>query len=185
MARTRFVEVINRTTQPLDVMFDGVPDVIPPGYVIVQAKDPDGKPLEKAGKPVMKVVGAMPDGSPRTFTGEIHAVEAWKRQHPLMGSQDPESVDARDTDYLLGVEEWGDEISHLEQSDAIELIDRSLLPEDRQNIAVRQVAGGRRKVDPNAPKKRKRELVARNKRRVAYTDNKLKNPVGMRVGYDD
>jgi hypothetical protein len=173
MARTKWVEIVNRTTGPLDVMFDGVPDVIPPGYKV-----------EGEGKDT-KIVGAGRDGKPATFTCELHAAEKFKRQHPIRGTLDPNSVDANDCDYLLGVEAWGDDIEHVEQSDAIEVIDRGELPDDRQNIAVRQIGGGRRTPDKSAKNVRKRKMVERNKRRQAYTDNKLKNPTGIRANYED
>lgn len=173
MARTKWVEIVNRTTYPLDVIFDGVPDVVPPGYKV-----------EGEGENA-RVVPAGRDGKPLTHIVELHAAECWKRQHPLMGSQDPNSTDANDTIYLLGVEGWGDEISYIEQSDCRELIDRSLLPPDRRNVTVVDVPGARRLPNKQAKKFRKAEMVARNKRRARYTDAALKNPVGIKANYDN
>jgi hypothetical protein len=115
---------------------------------------------------------------------EFHEAEGCVRQHPVMGTADPNSVDARDTDYLLGVREWGHDVSHLEQSDAIELLDRSLLPEDRQRFVVRNVAGARRKVTPADVTNKK---VAENKKRermlsrAQIVDTRLINPTGMKI----
>lgn len=181
MARTRLVQIVNRTTKPLDCMFDGVPEVIPPGYkiVMVEKKDANGKVLlEKNGdeKMVAWVVGAAPNGEPLRHTVEYSAAEAYVRQHPVMGTQDPLSVDARDTDYLLGVEAWGHDIDHLEQSDAIELIDRDLLPEDRRHVKAVDVRGKRRDRSPGAIRDRKQK---ENKRREALAAGD--NPNGIRL----
>lgn len=182
MARRRLVEIVNRTTEPLDVMYDGTPDVIPPGYKIV--------PGEKEGE--TKAVGAGERGEPLTFTCDYFAAEAYKRQHPRMGTQDPFSVDARDTDYLLGVEEWGDDISHLEQSDADELIDRTALPDHRQNAEVVPVgrSGKSRAVRNKRAQKEARKARAKNKaqaqanRRSKFVDSKLRAPNGNRANYE-
>lgn len=53
-----------------------------------------------------------------------NAAEQMKRQNPLMGSEDP--TDPRSPTFLAGIKEWDDDISSLEQSDAIERFDRSL-----------------------------------------------------------
>jgi len=49
---------------------------------------------------------------------------AIKRQNPIMGSQGHEIWDIQ---YLVGIEEHGDDISPVEQSDAIELINSKIL----------------------------------------------------------
>ena len=154
-------------------MFDGVPVVVPAGY----------KNIGTAEEP--KIIGAGRDGDPEIYICELHAAEAYKRQHPLMGSEDPNSTDMNDTEFLLGVAAWGDDIDPLEQSDAIERIDRSLLPEDRQNISVRQISGARRIVDKDNKKKKKAALVTRNKRRAAYVIQEMKNPMGIKANYND
>ncbi len=139
--RVRTVRIVNRSTLPLDCMFDGVPDVVPPGYKTVAKLDEKGNPTKK-----LEVVGTGANGEPAFHVVEYSAAETYIRQHPIMGTSDPTSVDAKDTDYLIGCIEWGDEISHVEQSDALELINRSMLPDDRQNIQVLNIAGGRREV---------------------------------------
>src|SRR5262252_9280221 len=190
MARTRFVHIVNRTTGPLDCTWDGVPIVLAPGYKRVQEPvmdpaHPDLQKLDKNKNPMFtekfvpvdehgnEVEGPNPPGQ----YVEYYEAEGCKRQHPIMGTSDPNSADARDGEFLVGVVEWGDDIDHVEQSDAIENINRSLLSEDRQNIVVRDVAGTRRKPDPKAVTDRK---IKANKRR-AFTDMRLTNPTGMEI----
>lgn len=48
----------------------------------------------------------------------------FRDQHPLMGSQDPYSLEK---EYLCAIEEEGDPLTPIEQSDSIELMDRSRL----------------------------------------------------------
>jgi hypothetical protein len=183
MAKTRLVRIVNRTTMPLDVMYDGAPDVIPPGYAEVD--DPD-RPGEK------RIVGAADDGLPLGYPCEYFAAEAYKRQHPLMGSQDPNSVDARDTEYLLGVAEWGDEVTPLEQSGADELIDRKLLPQHRQNATLVSFASGGVTRDARDRKARKDARKAKTKerarnqenRRSKFSDPMLFAPSGIRASYN-
>jgi hypothetical protein len=50
--------------------------------------------------------------------------QKFKDQNPIMGSQDPYSMELQ---YLVGIEEEGDPTSPVEQSDKIELLDRSRL----------------------------------------------------------
>jgi hypothetical protein len=144
--RIRTVRLVNRSTLPLDCMFDGVPDVVPPGYRAQPKLDDKGEIVKKNGKTVVETVGTGHDGEPGFHVVEYAAAEAYIRQHPIMGTSDPSSIDAKDTDYLIGCIEWGDEISHTEQSDAVELLNRALLPDDRQGISLINIAGGRREV---------------------------------------
>lgn len=170
MPRVKLVEIINRTTEPLMGMWDGVPEVIAPGYRREVFKN------EKSGEPETRIVPAGVDGKPLSVTVEYYAAEAYKRQHPLMGSADPYSVDARDTDYLLGVEAWGDDIESLEQSDSDELLDRSRMADDRQNVK-RVSLVGRKSVQMSVLADRQRK----HNRRVAA----LANPHGMRINHED
>ncbi len=178
MARTRIVHIVNRTTEPLDVMYDGVPDIVPAGYTEVRED-------EKS-----TFFGAGHDGAPLAYPCEYFAAEAYKRQHPRMGTQDPGSVDARDTEYLLGVEAWGDDITHVEQTESLELIDRTMLPAHRQNAQQVDFSTGKHqrvnaKEKKEARKKRsKMKAEAQSNRRRQFVDNKLKNPTGMRANYD-
>lgn len=180
--RARIVQITNRSTVPLDVMCDGAPDVIPPGYR-----------LEKDEKGNETLIGNGPliDGVPTvlSYPVEYFAAEIYKRQHPVMGTQDPHSVDARDTEYLLGIAEWGDLITPIEQTDADELIDRSMLPAQRQNAMVLRVgiAGSPRDVKAKKDQKKVRSKLkaeAQAGRRAAFVDTKLVNPTGMRANYE-
>jgi hypothetical protein len=198
VARNKFVRLVNRSTQPLDCMWDGVPFVVKPGYredvrPIMDPNDPDVPLLDRQKRPRTETVYVplddrgrdLPlDAEPEGQLVEYAEAEGAIRQHPIMGSADPNSINARDTDYLLAVAAWGDDVSHIEQSDAIELLDRSLLGEDRQNISVRQVAGARRAPRPSdvtdkkiaANKKRDRML-----RRSDVVDPSLVNPTGLEM----
>lgn len=50
--------------------------------------------------------------------------EAAKRQNPIMGSEDPVSLQMR---YLVGIEEQEDDCTPIEQSNSVQRIDRSKL----------------------------------------------------------
>lgn len=140
MAVMQIVHVVNRTTVPLDVMDDGVPFVIRPGYKRLASGE---------------IVGAAPDGSVLLEPLPYFAAERAKRQNPIMGTGDP--YDGRSFLSLVAVPAWGDEFGHVEQSGAIELLDRSKLPEDRQlgqpNVTVRKVGGGHQFRPPGTPKR--------------------------------
>ena len=55
----------------------------------------------------------------------VIVAEAAKRQNPLMGSEDPRDGSM---EYLVGIEEQGDDCSPIEQAPAIEKWDRKKLP---------------------------------------------------------
>lgn len=179
--RPRFVRIVNRTTKELFCMDDGMPEVIAPGYKAVPVLDEKGKPKTQKVKgqtlPVVEIVGANPDGTPFAQVVEYYAAERYKRQHPIMGTANPNSVDARDTDYLLGVLEWDDDIEHQEQSDSVELIDRSMLDDDKQVVKVLRLAG--RKAIPTSVVLDRQEKA--NRRRIADSryNNGQGNPFGM------
>ena len=174
------VHVVNRTTKPLDVMDDGRPYVIPPGYVTVPDLDADtgeqrtrrikvdGKPVDE---PLFKVVGAdkhgqpSHDGQPFQFAMMAGAAVRARRQHILRGSQDP--VNPQFAETLVGIVDIEDPISHQEQAgDEVELLDRSLLPRDRQTVeSVRN--------PHHVSKERRRSLV----------DPRLTNISGLRMDY--
>lgn len=59
--------------------------------------------------------------------------EAFKRQNPVMGSEDPRTLY---TDYLIGIEEQKDDCSPIEQSDSIERWDRKALGKQAQNVDI-------------------------------------------------
>lgn len=61
-------------------------------------------------------------------------------QHPVMGTENP--YNPHEVQYLLYVEEWNKlPKTPLEQSDAVERIDRSMLPKDRQKTQTITAAG--------------------------------------------
>jgi hypothetical protein len=64
--------------------------------------------------------------------------EAIKRQNPLMGSQGSEIYE---TIYLCGIEEYGDDISSLEQSTSKELMDPAILHGGKVMQEVSGVSG--------------------------------------------
>lgn len=151
----RIVHVVNRTLDPLDVTWNGAPKVIPPGY----------KQLEDG-----TIVGAGPEGLPHREPCEYYMAEAAKRQHPVKGTLDPEAHNSYET--YIGVVEWNDDISHRGISTAIELLDRSLLPEDRQNVRHQHIPGARK----DSPGRQQR-------RRLVDADAGSGNPMGMRGEY--
>src|SRR5258708_10008063 len=64
----------------------------------------------------------------------------FKEQNPIFGSQDPFSMDKQ---YLLGIVEDNDPITPIEQSDKVELLDRSKLTGPAgKAVAVQTSAGG-------------------------------------------
>ena len=155
----RMVTAVNRTTGPLDAMFDGQPVVIPAGYAVVE-KDVDGKKRQE-------IVGTGPGGAPKGLPLPYFAAEMVKRQNPVMGTEDPEAPNVFDS--LVGILEWGDDISHIEQSDALERIDRELLDDEAQS--ARPIRRGS-----------KRGLKKGGRR---YSNQQLKNPGGIRADYND
>jgi len=144
--------LVNRTTSPIDGTFDGQPLVIPPGYLNVEGK----------------ITGAGPNGTPFGFQLPEYAAEMVKRQNPIMGTEDPENM--RDVEYLLGVEAWGDDISHVEQSDSEERFDRELMGDE---------ARGARKVSTGNARRKKK------KGRGRLIDERLRNPAGIKADYND
>ncbi len=130
------VTCVNRTTTVLEGTFDGQIIKFEPGYV-------------KVGEEVVRATDGH--GAPVVVLLPAHVAVLVKSQNPLMGSQDP--TDARPEEYLIGIEKWPagtkDDTSHLEQSDAEELLDRSALPSDRQSaekVRNRHVSKSRSKV---------------------------------------
>jgi hypothetical protein len=129
------VEAVNRTTEPLSYMFDGVPGVIVPGYKIM------------AGK----VVPAGRDGQPQTTAVGKTRAEYARRQNVKMGSEDATTGEAT---FLIGVAErdemgkitadphwlWN-EISYTEKGTAIERFDRTTLDEAAQGASAMRTSG--------------------------------------------
>lgn len=63
-----------------------------------------------------------------------NVAKALKRQNPLMGSQDNRFLTMK---YLVGIEDYGDDCSPIEQSESKELWDRNTLPPEKRNVEVR------------------------------------------------
>jgi len=86
-----------------------------------------------------KPVRAMFDGQRFVFKPgpnpgvPIVVVQYAKDQNPVMGTQDRYEYEG--SQYLVGVPEWGDDCSPIEQSDAIERLDRTTI-EDEGKTAV-------------------------------------------------
>lgn len=133
MAFGNLVTCVNRSTQSLEGTFDGQIIVFDPGYVddgtgqVVRAVDGHGAP----------VVTMLP----------AHVAAIVKSQNPIMGTQDV--LSAAPDDYLIGIEKWPagrrDDTSHVEQSDAIEVIDRSSVQDGSRESGAEVVKarGGR------------------------------------------
>lgn len=64
----------------------------------------------------------------------IVQAEAFRRQNPLMGSQDPYTMEMQ---YLVGIVEQGDDVSPLDAGNAVELMDRSKMVGARPTEVVR------------------------------------------------
>lgn len=143
--RPQFVKLVNRTTKPLECMYDGIIEVIEPGYKTVEVLDDKGKPKTKKVKghvlPVVQIVGTGEHDEPGFQMVEYFAAEKYIQQHPINGTM--RGAAPRLTQYLLGCERFGLDIDHVEQSDAIELLDRSQLGDDQQTVRVLRLSGGR------------------------------------------
>lgn len=131
------VEAVNRTTKPLNFLFDGVPGVVVPGYKF------DAKGV---------VIPAGRDGQPQTTPLTKTCAEYARRQNVKMGTEDAMSGEA---EFLVGVAQRDNEtgelsanphwlyndISYTEQSDSPERLNRSLLEPRAQNATVVQSSG--------------------------------------------
>jgi hypothetical protein len=188
MGMGRIVHVVNRSLEMLEVMDDGVPWTIRPGYKAVPKvlfgkpvleDDPDGEPDAEgkpAKRPVFEIVGAGSDGGVFMEPLPYFAAERAKRQNPVMGTEDPLNPNAFET--LIAVPDWGEDYSFLEQSAAIERLDRSMLPEQLQNVSIVQARGGRKKVIRTI--KGKKQAVYPNARGMVQGEA-IENPAGIRV----
>lgn len=123
MAFTQIVMAVNRTTVKLEVMENGMVWEIPPGYVVLE----DGS-----------FVGAGVGGRPLETPLPYFVAERAMRHNPIMGTSDP--LNPGRALSLVGVPAWGNDVSHVEQSDAIEILDRRGLPA----AEVMRAIGGRK-----------------------------------------
>ena len=177
----KIVHALNRTTKPLNVTWDGYPYVVPPGFKKVQVEvmkpklGPRGGAVkDDAGEPIMetvledRIVGNGPHGDPLLYPMPYFAAEAGMRQNPKMGTLNP--LNPNDFEPLICVPEWGHPIEHTEQDDAaIELIDRSLLPYEKQQVKHEYVPGTRR-----APQRGQRYAMYGGRQSLGHS-----NPFGM------
>lgn len=153
----KMVSVVNRTLKPLDAMFDGQPLVLLPGY----KRNDEGA-----------IVGAGPGDAVLVNQLPYFAAELAKRQLPNMGTEDPENP--REFESLIGVIEWNDDIDYLEPSDADERIDRDLLDDEAQTAKKIRTSAGRKAA----------KLAKRGKGGRRFSDEKLRNPTGIRANYE-
>jgi hypothetical protein len=178
MTFQRILHVVNRSLEPLEVMDDGIPWVIRPGYKLVRASD-EGELTDDEREDAsvdVKLVGAGIAGTVFMEPLPYFAAERAKRQNPVMGTEDPLNPNAFQS--LIAVPDWGEDYSPLEQSAAIERLDRSLLPEQLQNVTVVQARGGRKKVTKKI--KGRTRSVYPNARGMVQGDAS-ENPAGIRM----
>lgn len=154
-----FVRVVNRTTEQIDATWDGRPIVVPPAYrleggkVVAAGVRPEHDP---------RMVGYLevPDHEVQAESGDrklkipvtggkvpfVHlpsaAGQKVKWQCPQMGTMDPAS--SNDAVFRVAVLEFKDEPSYLPPTDAVELIDRSLLDDEAQQAQPVLTAQGKR-----------------------------------------
>lgn len=177
-AKLRIVHIVNRTTEPLNIIYDGVPKVIPPGYRLEPALDAEGQPRMMTDEhgvqtPILKPVPTGVNGQPHAEPIEYYMAERAKSQHPIPGTLDPYSH--LDYEMYLGVVEWGDDVSYAPPSAAVELIDRSLLPASRQHVEAVHIAGARK---DSKQRSRRRRLY------IDMADAAIPNPNGIKGDYE-
>ena len=104
----QIVQVVNRTTKPLLLTYDQRQFPLAPGYRV----EDDGT-----------VMPAGPHGDVAVTHLDYLKAEMAKRQNVRLGTENP--MNPRDVTYLVGIVEDGDDVSYLEQSTAVERLDRS------------------------------------------------------------
>jgi hypothetical protein len=136
MRRQEIVPLVNRTCVPLQVMDDGIPTTLKPGY----RKVGEGKDA--------KLIGAGPRGEVAcTYVAKATAARAMD-QNKQRGSVNPD--DPLDAIYLLGVHGMHD-TSPIEVvgDEETEMFDRSTLPNAKDTVKVRLPGGRRSRRDRN------------------------------------
>jgi hypothetical protein len=133
MAYQRIVHVINRTTVTLEVTDDGVVWVIPAGYKRLA----DGS-----------ITGTGPHGDPHQEPIPFYAAHRAIVRNKIMGTEDPGNPNSFQSLIACPAIGWKD-VSHIEQSEAIEALDRSLLPEAGE--VVRAIGGRKTITIPGRP----------------------------------
>lgn len=164
MAGQKIIHVVNRTTDPLEVMDDGVPWPIRPGYALREKRNAAGE-IEKDddGNPIIEVVGAS-DGRVAMEPLPFFAAERAKRQNPQMGTEDP--LNPNSFVSKIAVPDWGEDYSYLPPTDAIERLDRSLMDSEAQSAVVIPGRGAPRLQNRRNPKTGKFERVPVNGRNM-------------------
>lgn len=104
---------------------------------IVTAVNRSSKPLEWRFNGRVFMLKANEE-RPMNLTYVLYGV----RRHPRMGTYDPTFENQHES--LIGIKEMADQypVTPLEQSDCPEAIDRSKLPEDRQNVERLKIGWG-------------------------------------------
>jgi len=127
--------VVNRTTKPLEFTYDGRHGQLKPGYRIDNGK----------------VVPAGRNGRPALQHMAYQVAEMARRQNVILGTENP--FDLREVQYLVGIgSEDGDKlvadpnwpnnsIAPVEQSQAVERLNRKLLDDEAQTAQPRRSAG--------------------------------------------
>lgn len=128
--------------------------------VIVNSKPRSARPRKSKGNYIeivtivnrsSKIVNGKWDGKPYSIPAKgkvglpVMVAEAIKRQNAVMGSEDPYSGEM---EYLVGIEEQGDDLSPIEQTQSITRMNRKPLGKNEEVIkgdnglySVRQLAG--------------------------------------------
>lgn len=155
-----FVRVVNRTTEQIDATWDGRPIVVPPGYrvedkkVVAAGVQPNHDPrmvgyLDVPDHTVEIVEAGASKGKIAVVGGKVPFVhlpaaagQKVKWQCPQMGTMDPAS--SNEAEFRVAVLEFKDEPSYLPPTDAVELLDRSLMDDVAQEAVTMLTAQGKR-----------------------------------------
>ena len=180
----RIVHALNRTTKPLEAVWDGYPYVIPPGFKAVEVEVQQVK-LNAKGNPVVdaetkepilevvkerRIVGNGPHGDVLLYPMPYFAAEAAMRQNPKMGTLN--HLNPNDFEPLVCVLEWGHPVEHTEQdTDAVELLSREHMDPSHQHVKHQYVPGTRR-----SPQKTNRYAMYGGRQSLGHT-----NPFGMEM----
>lgn len=180
MVTQRIVHVVNRTCEQLEVMDDGVPWTIRPGYKRVEKLEEGqtGTPaVDEEGNVKYYLCGAGPGGTVALEPLPYWAAERAKRQNPQMGTEDP--LNPTVFEPLVAVPDWGDDYGPVELSNAIERLDRSLMDPDAQKAVVIPGRGARRSTVKRGSNGRFIKAVAGAR---SESNVLLDNPAGMKIG---
>lgn len=178
MTVTKIVHVVNRSLEPLEVMDDGIVWTIRPGYAVRPKRGDNNEPIVDAvtGAAEMEVVGNGPNGDVLMEPLPFFAAERAIRQNPVMGTEDPYSPQTFES--LVACPAWNQDYSFRQQTDAIERLDRSQLPEALQKVNV-VAANGRRPVKRVKDPKTGRFLSIDASARTGIGPIQTDNPAGI------